>query len=563
MPDEKFTIRVETIGDPKGANDVRGAVEGVTQAGVKDAAAMGEQTEKTNFLNLKKQQLTKLVRQLSQAFPELGMAIRLAMNPVVAILALAIGFFVKMKKSIEETNKSLDAMAAKAMESWGNMGSAVEEAKRAIANGSDEMSKHIKDISEAEKTLKEKADDATAALRRQEQQQIALSNAKEALELAEVDVQRKLHQVDPKKGLDDVAALKKEMEIKGRHGNERINIQTAADQGEINKKQQLRDNEELNRHEAEKSFNALGKNRVQRDASIKNLPKVVSKYDADITDNRAEKEKADKALQERQSKLESLKAFPLAQEKDIKGSQSRVDEAQAKVDDLNKQHDLLVRGKRQAEDKLAQLQLEAKNYDDAKTAMEKSADAVKALTRELNNLRQAADETAKFRRTEAGLHQAAESKKTAGAIIDATKGQTAPGTLPAGVIVDKKTGEVLTDPKTMPGYVPPPPATYTFPKAPPPTPEMAPEDIERLGGNSADVTRAHRAADQAAAHAREVAKQGGAAAKGIADIGQTIVNIASDVLNSNKGINVEVEKLKRQMIELQGQLKTSKSYHGG
>ena len=76
-----------------------------------DSKNTEELTKKTGFLNLKKTELKKLVRELGHEFPLAAQAGKMMMNPMVASLTLGIGAFNYLKQKLDEWNQALDEAA--------------------------------------------------------------------------------------------------------------------------------------------------------------------------------------------------------------------------------------------------------------------------------------------------------------------------------------------------------------------------------------------------------------------------------------------------------------------
>ncbi|MDB6068639.1 MAG: hypothetical protein JWR26_4847 [Pedosphaera sp.] len=507
MADKEFKIKISTQADTSGAKQVTQALGESAQAATKDAGATDEQGKKTGFLNLRKAELKKLTRELGHEFPIAGMAVKALMNPLVFGLTLAIGLFAKAKQSLDDWNKELDATAARNAETFGNLGDEIRNVRREMSNAGNSGSRDLKKIADAEREIGEQTDKATDAIKRQERAQIALTDAQEALELAEVDSQRKLHDVDPSKGLDEGAALRREIQIKANAENRRNAIQDQAEQAEITNKSNRLNNDIMEQHRLKKTVDDGGAGEVLRRAKIKDSESQISKAEtakkaADddvakqskiLTDTSDRLAELQKGIKEAGSisqgeiyqvhKLEKDVAAATTKLKDLEGNQKRTGDA-------------LETAKSEKE----KFTLEQKNYEDAKAALEKINEVIRQLTGQIDGLMAVAKENAGNRAQLAAIHQATNSTSAAGQMIQGSKN----GQLPPGVVIGKD-GSPNIDPKSLPGYVPASLPRYVFPSPPKPAPEMSADEVDRRSDSPPGTTatrRAQEAADREAAQAR-------------------------------------------------------------
>ena len=157
-----------------------------------DSKNTEELTKKTGFLNLKKTELKKLVRELGHEFPIAGMAGKMMMNPVVASLTLAIGAFSYLKQKLDEWNKALDEAAERNAQRDFLPG--IEAKAKALADASAEaaaFAESLKNVGAAEDDFSKKIGVAISRLREYETAQIEVRNAEEARDLALVNLAEK------------------------------------------------------------------------------------------------------------------------------------------------------------------------------------------------------------------------------------------------------------------------------------------------------------------------------------------------------------------------------------
>ena len=128
MADRKLTIEVEekhvgqAVADAtKQVNELKGAVDSSTEAHKEHDDAtkgLGESLKETKE-HLERsigghRILHQVMHKVSEVSPLMGMALKLALNPIGGAVLIAIGLFVKFKEHIDEVNKALDEMGEKA-----------------------------------------------------------------------------------------------------------------------------------------------------------------------------------------------------------------------------------------------------------------------------------------------------------------------------------------------------------------------------------------------------------------------------------------------------------------
>ena len=558
--DKNLNIKITTSADTSGARATTQAVKETTEvvkqsteaakqtteAVKRDGPVSDENAKKKEFLGLKMGELKKITRELAREFPLAGEAARLMLNPIAFAFTSAIGLFISAKERLAEWNKEMDEVAARAAESFGNMGKAIADARRAIVNSTNEILEALKSIAREEKNVADRTNESTEAIRRKEQAQIAVADAQEALALAEVDAQRKLHGLDPSRGLDDISALKREAQIKNAAEQHRDQIQNAADQAAIDPVRNHLDNQIAERNRIQAIEAPLEKNHVKRDAEITHLPDVITKLESDL------KNAAD-AIAKQTEIVDEAKASEAGMSGDDLALHHKlyVQPDQDKLDSLKNEQRLDTAILEQAKNRLAQAELEKKNYEDAKKALKDVNDSIEALSKEAKKLSDVAAETAKNRADVTSIHQRTQSVVTAGQIIEKIQSSKDPsvfGNGAPGVVIDPATGSPIMDPRTAPGYVPPVPFRPAPAPHPEAAPEMSPQEIEARGGNKADFTKAQRAHDEAEKNAREVAAHSAAIATGIKDISKTILTGQGNILSEIQSMKREMDNLSRRQV---------------
>ncbi|MDB6023419.1 MAG: hypothetical protein JWQ04_3276 [Pedosphaera sp.] len=528
------------------------ALEAEFKKGQKAIADYGKETEKgsegSRLFSGHMGEVKKSIRELGHEFPLAATALRLLTNPVGGALAIAIGMFAYFKQKLDEWNKSLDETAADAAKSMANFGAAMADARRETENAADGITAALKKIADAQKEVTDRTNEDIEAARRKERAKIALTDAGEAAELAEVDAQRKLNQADPKQGMDEVSALKREAEIKLRHEQHKIDIQNAADQAAIVPKENQLNNQILEQGRLQDVIAPLEADKVKRAAKIKDLP-------GEITNREETLKLAGELIKAQVERIGQV----TEQEKGVRSDErelfhkSTVEPEEVKLKNLYEDQTRALKAVETAKNEQAKFTLEQKNYDAAKDALDKIRESIKDLTRDVTNLLKTAKEEAHNREQVFDINKTTEGRKLAGAIIGANKDTLPPGQLPAGVIKDPKTGEITADPKLLPGYQPPP---ITRPIAPAvhhePAHELSPQEIEARGGSSAAATSAQRAKDahdRAEQHTREIARKS-------AEVAEAIAKLTETVLTGHGNLAVAVQQQNVKMKALEGRIKS-------
>lgn len=205
------------------------ATDGQGAGGVQeDSKNTEELTKKTGFLNLKKTELKKLVRELRHEFPIAAQAGKMMMNPVVASLTLGIGAFSYLKQKLDEWNKALDEAGARnASRDFLPGIEAKKSAMHEAAVSAAEFETALKNIGAAEDEFKTKVAGAIDKLHEFINAQAEVNSAAEAKELAEVDLKQKTGKID------EVGAIKARAAIKERYRKMQDDLKTKGEQEEL------------------------------------------------------------------------------------------------------------------------------------------------------------------------------------------------------------------------------------------------------------------------------------------------------------------------------------------
>jgi hypothetical protein len=211
-----FQIKIVTTADLNAAKDSAKALQDVGTATKASAAAASEDgkttedlSQKTGFLNLKKTELKKLVRELGHEFPIAGMAGRMMMNPIVASLSLGIMAFGAMKKKLDEWDAALEAMAQK------NAGRdflpGIEAKKTALEEGAiaaAAFGESLNAIGASEDVFSGKVKLAIDKLHEFIAAQAEVNSAAEGKELADVNLKEKLGKLTSTQAIEARGSIK-------------------------------------------------------------------------------------------------------------------------------------------------------------------------------------------------------------------------------------------------------------------------------------------------------------------------------------------------------------------
>jgi hypothetical protein len=230
-----FQIKIVTTADLNAAKASAQELTNVATATKASAAAASEDgkaaealTQKTGFLNLKKTELKKLVRELGQEFPIAGQAGRMMMNPIIASLSLGIMAFGAMKKKLDEWDATLEASAKQnASKDFLPGIEAKKEALDQATASAAEFAVALGNIGRAEDKFKTSVSQAIDKLHEFMNAQAEVNSAGEAKELAEVDLKQKTGK------LDEVGAIKQREAIKARYRKTQDDLKTKSEQDEI------------------------------------------------------------------------------------------------------------------------------------------------------------------------------------------------------------------------------------------------------------------------------------------------------------------------------------------
>lgn len=233
--DDQLDIPIVTTADTTGAKQTAKALTEITTAQNQQATSQSKLTEQTEeagqkvgFLNLRKAELKKLTKELTHSFPELGMAIRAAMNPTVAIISLVIGLFVKAKQAIAAWNEEMDRASASAANPQFQAGIAAKKTAMAeAAKAATEFQIKLHGAGTAEDEFTKRTQASIDKLHEFVSAQAEVNNAQEAKELSEVNTGQKLGKIS------EIDAITKRADIKARFRKADADLKGQSEQLEV------------------------------------------------------------------------------------------------------------------------------------------------------------------------------------------------------------------------------------------------------------------------------------------------------------------------------------------
>jgi hypothetical protein len=252
--DDRLDIPIVTTSDTSGAKQTAKALDEVTKASTAQASAqskLGQSTEdlskKVGFLNLSKGELKKSVKELTRSFPELSLAIRAAMNPVVASISVAISVFVKAKQALAAWNEEMDQASERAAKKEFEAGINAKAASlHQAAIKSTEFKESLSAMADGQDDFTKKTQAAIDKLHEFISAQSELNSAAEAKEQADVNTAQKLGK------LSERDAISKRAEIKTRYRAADAELKTQAEENELRLKASQLDHAKTQAPELEK-----------------------------------------------------------------------------------------------------------------------------------------------------------------------------------------------------------------------------------------------------------------------------------------------------------------------
>lgn len=325
----------------------------------------------------------KVLNQITQESPLLGIALRAVISPVGAAVTAAGLIFRAFKADIDATNAKLDEMAARSATPLANFADNFRKAKLEATAANNEFVKYIQTFAASAAAAAQNSDAAVAAIRRLAVAQLELNNAAEAKATAQVKLGEASGQ------LTAPQAIAERQRIKDFYATESRRVKDQAEAAAIARQEQ-----ELS--ELQKQRDQIVRPSAPQDSTAARARALTLAQQAVAAGPLAEA--ARKQIPEAARKLEELET-ELARLQRIdqigKGStdyaarfQPQVDTARNELQELQLAARHAERLRRQSEDILASLE----NW---KVAVTESEQAYQALTDQINaKARQLAEERA-------------------------------------------------------------------------------------------------------------------------------------------------------------------------
>lgn len=387
-----------------GAAGAAAGIHQVTDETKKASAAESDHKSTLAGVNLETGEQRRLLGELDRAFPGVVEGLR-AMTGPLGMFGAALAVFDLARTKLAEWNKELDEAAERMATHYGNLAEAIADANRKIAESSREAASALHEIEAAQKAVNEQSEAAIATLQRHEQAQIALTDAQEAYDLAVIRAAEKAKEITPEQAAQAEANIKHSAELR------KNAIQNAAESGTVNQKQNELDNADLARHRTQEIVDKFGPTEAERLARLnpeKGIPAQIGGLTKDLADKDAEIAKQKKEVAKREEFV-TINQGPLAPSGALENVTKQRDDAQAKLDELERQKEIIsavilsqTKEKEKAEE-------EQKNYEAAKAALKEMGGQVHKLTEEVSTLRTKATEDASLRSRLADIHGATQN----------------------------------------------------------------------------------------------------------------------------------------------------------
>ena len=271
--DREYKIRISTVADNSGAKQ---AVDGLKEI-ASETSKVGEATKevagKTEFLNLKKSELKKLVGELKTAFPELASTMRLFLDPRVVGLSLLIKSFQILRDQIAGLKELLNSSG------WEGSAKAIEAGKQALDDAAVAANQYWHELNRAKTEtdgIAEGVERTVGAIHKQAQAEAELRNAKMGLEIANVNAAEKRGQLSAEQASVQRAIISDRYAAEERHAkdieeNNAFNALLQERTKILNRISEIESGLRDKQREAEAAQSRLAKDSAQREIDARNL----------------------------------------------------------------------------------------------------------------------------------------------------------------------------------------------------------------------------------------------------------------------------------------------------
>ncbi len=218
--DVLIRILTDSVGGDK-AQQVLAAVRAETSRGTE---ANKEHAHSWIHLESNARQYHRILHQITETSPLLGLALRAALTPIGALLAGVVIGLKLLTKASEESQKAAEAHGKVAVEQFSALSSAAIEAGNDVMSADRAMIQQFRDLAEAQNSAAARTKDVIAAIQNEQKSIAAVMEAQEKFELAKAGndekekVRIKQRFRDNKLDLDDnvklLEVLQKEAQLK-------------------------------------------------------------------------------------------------------------------------------------------------------------------------------------------------------------------------------------------------------------------------------------------------------------------------------------------------------------
>jgi hypothetical protein len=172
-------------------------------------------TQGTDGVTLSQGRLRSALQGVGRVFPELGALARAAFHPLTLLITATIIAVTKAIEGFKEMGRVLSLPVWKdSSETWKAYDSGLAQ-----ANASAQLFQFtLRGVADTNALLQKAADDVTASLQRQQNAQMAIRNAEQALELARIDALARL--APEKGGISEVEAIERKLAAQKRFAAE-------------------------------------------------------------------------------------------------------------------------------------------------------------------------------------------------------------------------------------------------------------------------------------------------------------------------------------------------------
>jgi hypothetical protein len=336
--------------------------------------------------------IEKTLKMLANRAGILGKLMSFVFSGAGLVASGAIAAFLLIKNKLDEFNKNLDQAAKDAEKGYGNMGAAIKAATIEGAKGARSLAEHIRELADAQETLKQKTDAAVKALHDQAAAELEVSNAKAAAQIAHINAQEAMGLISPEQAIIQRANIKNQGEReqaaikKAEQEAELAKLTNAKDQAATNKAflEQAAKNALAAETGVDEKGNVVNPEARKRVAKIKDIPKeneALQKQTDDLKTKIAAREK----------QIEDIESDTSGSAKNL-GARKALPQLKQALEDEKRTRDLTIQAIKTNESTLTRLTIEQENaaaaYKKAVKTLDENNASYNALNLQVNELTQ-------------------------------------------------------------------------------------------------------------------------------------------------------------------------------